>query len=239
MAGPLQPVPDPEPGPQGNTVPGDPAPPGEEVLAERRARRAELAEQELRGRLADSDRRVAELELAAQESARAEAELKARRGRDAELAELVGEAADAVAYARRAVDGEIHARQAAEAALAAERVARLAAEQAVAAERAARDAAFEAMVAERVRELPGQGAGVAASPPAVDPSLRTTDSRPDSELAAGIAAAAERLRASVPPPGSGERPEPASPAGSGGSAPGRGRSGGVVGWLEGMLQRRR
>jgi len=43
--------PDPHPGAQ-----GDPA-----VLAERRARRAELAEEELRGRLADAERRVAEL----------------------------------------------------------------------------------------------------------------------------------------------------------------------------------
>lgn len=231
MAGPLKPVP--EPVPEGSTGPGATPTGGREaeVLAERRARRAELAESELRERLADSERRVAELELVAQESERARADLAARRQRDAGLAALVGEAADAVAAARRAVDSEIQARQAAEAALAAERVARQAAEQAVAAERAARDAAFEAMVAERVRELPGPAS--ASGPPAVDPALRSPGGDPDTGLAEGIAAAAERLRASTAPPPEARDAEapPAPPAGP--------RSGGLVGWLEGVLRRRR
>ncbi|MFM9140674.1 MAG: hypothetical protein ACKOTH_09200, partial [Solirubrobacterales bacterium] len=92
MAGPLKPVPDPEPKP-GSSAAG--AAPGGEVasdaavLAERRARRAELAEKELRERLAGAEERIAELELVAQESERARADLQARRRRDAEAAALV------------------------------------------------------------------------------------------------------------------------------------------------------
>ncbi len=237
MAGPLQPVPDPEPDPQESAGPDDGGREAQDadaaVLAERRARRAELAEKELRERLAASEARVAELELAAGEAERARAELQALRGRDADIASLVGEAADAVAAARLAVDREIHARQAAEAALAAERIAREAAEQAVQAERAARDAATEALVAARVREIPAPGPLPAAgAPPRVDPALRGAGARPDEDLAAGIAAAADRLRASAPPASPTAVPPP-----SGASAPAR--RGGLVGWLEDVLRRRR
>lgn len=238
MAGPLKPVPDPEPDPD---APGGPevsavgSAPDAAVLAERRARRAELAEKELRERLAGAEERIAELELVAQESERARADLQARRRRDAEAAALVGEAAGAVAAARLAVDREIHARQAAEAALAAERIAREAAEQAVIAERAARDAATEALVAARVREIPAPAplARPSEPVPGVDPALRGSASRPDDELAAGIAAAAERLRAGA---AAGEQsPSGPGPQGAPGSrpapVPGR-RSGGLVGWLE-------
>ncbi len=248
MAAPLKPVPDPEPEPDGSArvtgAGGEPAPDAA-VIAERRARRAELAEKELRERLAGAEERIAELELVAEESERARADLQARRRRDAQAASLVGEAANAVAAARQAVDREIHARQAAEAALAAERIGREAAEQAVLAERAARDAATEALVAARVREIPAPEplASPPGAVPSVDPALRATGGRPDDDLAAGIAAAADRLRAGASQPGSGED-RPAGPAASQppgtppAATPGR-RSGGLVGWLERRFGRAR
>ncbi len=72
----------------------------EGVLADRRARRAELAEAELRERLAGAEQRVAELEQIADQSSRARAELEQRTKRDLEIAAVLGEAADAVRAAR-------------------------------------------------------------------------------------------------------------------------------------------
>ncbi len=249
MAAPLKPVPDPEPEPDSSVGPEGPADvsaPDAAVLAERRARRAELAEKELRERLAGAEERIAELELVAEESERARADLQARRRRDAQAASLVGEAASAVAAARQAVDREIHARQAAEAALAAERIGREAAEQAVLAERAARDAATEALVAARVREIPAPEplAAPPSSVPSVDPALRASGARPDDDLAAGIAAAADRLRAGAGPAGSQADDDPAGSASRQhpGAAPAPslgGRSGGLVGWLERRFGRAR
>ena len=176
------------------------------VLADRRARRAELAEAELRERLAGAEQRVAELELVADQSSRARAELEQRSARELEVADLLGEAADAVRAAREAVDVEIQSREAAEAALRAERIAREAAEQTVAAERAARDAATEAMVVAR------SSSGSIAKPtdqPSSEPPQTA-------ELLAGLAAAADRLK------NQSTAPEPATP-------PQGARSGGLVG----------
>ena len=124
------------------------------VLAERRARRAELAEGELRARLAEAEQRVAQLEHGAHESTLLRERLAARAERDARMAALVADAAATLRAAREALDREIAARGVAEAALHAERAAREAAEQAVVAERAARDAATSALTAERARLAP-------------------------------------------------------------------------------------
>jgi len=78
-------APDPHPGAQ-----GDPA-----VLAERRARRAELAEEELRRRLADAERRVAELEQAEHDAQALRVRLAQRSRRDAALASVIAQAAAA------------------------------------------------------------------------------------------------------------------------------------------------
>ncbi len=183
-----------------------------DVLADRRARRAELAEAEMRERLAGAEQRVAELEQLAELSKQARAELEQRSVRDLRIANLLGEAANAVGAAREAVEQEIYAREAAEAACRAERIAREAAEQVVLAERAARDAATAAVVSARVRqtgnaalpvEAPRAGAaGGAAAPSAVTPGTE--------QLVAGLALAAERLRAQSP---QGEdRSGPAAPA---------------------------
>ncbi len=156
----------------------------EAVLSDRRARRAELAEAELRERLSSADQRVAELELIADESSRARAEVEQRTVRELEIADAIGEAADAVRTARQQLDVEIQAREAAEAALRAERIAREAADQTVTAERAARDAATEAMVAARASSAPmpaNQQQSPYEPPPAAD-------------LLVGLAAAADRLK---------------------------------------------
>lgn len=178
----------------------------EAVLADRRARRAELAEAELRERLASADKRVAELELVADQSARARAELEERTVRELEIADALGEAADAVRTARQLLDVEIQAREAAEAALRAERIAREAAEQTVTAERAARDAATAAMVVARASSAP------------IRPTAQEAPSEPPpaAELLAGLAAAADRLKGQSAAP---EIPE---------VTPGT-RSGGLVG----------
>ena len=178
----------------------------EGVLADRRARRAELAEAEVRERLAGAERRVAELEQIADESSRVRAELAQRTKRDLSIAAVLGEAADAVRAAREAVDHEIHAREAAETALRAERIAREAAEQSVVAERAARDAATAAIVSARVRS--SEVAAPAATfqtpgPLAHPPSVATPETE---ELLAGLAKAAERLRAQTPSPADGVAP---------------------------------
>ena len=133
----------PERGPKGGKDP--------EVLAERRARRAELAESELRARLADAEQRVAQLEHGAHEAARLRERLASRAERDGRMAALVADAATTLRAAREALDREIAARGVLEAALGAERAAREAAEQAVVAERLARDAATSALTAERAR----------------------------------------------------------------------------------------
>ncbi len=191
-----------------------------DVLADRRARRAELAEAEMRERLAGAEQRVAELEQLAELSKQARAELEQRSVRDLRIANLLGEAANAVGAAREAVEQEIYAREAAEAACRAERIAREAAEQVVLAERAARDAATAAVVSARIRQtgnaaLPveaprpaaaggavGGAAGGATAPSAVTPGTE--------QLVAGLALAAERLRAQAP---QGEdRSGPAAPA---------------------------
>jgi hypothetical protein len=202
----------------------------EGVLADRRARRAELAEAELRERLAGAEQRVAELEQIADQSSRARAELEQRTKRDLEIAAVLGEAADAVRAAREAVDHEIHAREAAEAALRAERIAREAAEQSVVAERAARDAATAAIVSSRVRSSEGnppaprfQTPGPLAQPP----SVATPETE---ELLAGLAKAAERLRAQAPVPADGVAPSAERPGEQGASpvdvAPAAQRGGG-------------
>ena len=196
------------------------------VLAERRARRAELAEGELRARLADAEQRVAQLEHGAHESARLRERLAARAERDARMAALVADAAATLRAAREALDREIAARGVAEAALHAERAAREAAEQAVVAERAARDAATSALTAERARVVPvpaslplpepppaaarvGRRGRVAAARGAPDPQPGAPDNE---QLIAGLALAAERLRAQAPA-GRGEpAPSPRPPS---------------------------
>lgn len=170
------------------------------VLAERRARRAELAEGELRGRLADAERRVAQLEHSAHEAGLLRDRLAERAERDSRMAALVADAAATLREAREALDREIAARAVAEAALHAERAAREAAEQAVVAERAARDAATSALTAERARVAgarPGAGAAPELPPALAPPSSVPRDAGgPDNEqLIAGLALAAERLRA--------------------------------------------
>ena len=187
----------------------------EGVLADRRARRAELAEAELRERLAGAEQRVAELEQIADQSSRARAELEQRTKRDLEIAAVLGEAADAVRAAREAVDHEIHAREAAEAALRAERIAREAAEQSVVAERAARDAAMAAIVSARVTSsepAPLASAFKPAGSLAPPPSAATPETE---ELLAGLARAAERLRAEAPTVADGVAPSAARPAAQG------------------------
>lgn len=176
------------------------------LLAERRARRAELAEGELRSRLADAEQRVAQLEHGAHESGLLRERLAARAERDARMAALVAGAAATLRAAREALDREIAARGVAEAALHAERAAREAAEQAVVAERAARDAATSALTAERARMTPAPARPPeAAVPPAVPvqlepaPEAGAQPAAPDNEqLIAGLALAAERLRAQAP-----------------------------------------
>ncbi len=179
------------------------------VLAERRARRAELAEGELRARLADAERRVAQLEHGAHEAERLRERLAARAERDSRMATLVADAATTLRAAREALDREIAARGVVEAALHAERCGREAAEQAVVAERAARDAATSALTAERARVGPAPApppapAAVAAPPPApaaapMAVSAPPQPGGPDNEqLIAGLALAAERLREQTP-----------------------------------------
>lgn len=194
------------------------------VLAERRARRAELAEGELRSRLAEAERRVAQLEQGAHEEGRLRERLATRAGRDARMAALVADAAATLRAAREALDREIAARVVAEAALHAERAAREAAEQAVLAERAARDAATSALTAERARVMPAPAHAPVAQPipppdarPAEPAETETAaPSAPDNEqLIAGLALAAERLRAQMPaadepaPPPAADEPAPA------------------------------
>ncbi len=182
------------------------------VLAERRARRAELAEGELRARLVEAEQRVAQLEHGAHESAHLRERLAARAERDARMAALVADAAATLRAAREALDREIAARGVAEAALHAERAAREAAEQAVVAERAARDAATSALTAERARVTPiPESIPLPEPPPAAPPAAETPQpaaaqtpepGAPDNEqLIAGLALAAERLRAQAPATG--------------------------------------
>ena len=178
------------------------------LLAERRARRAELAEGELRARLADAEQRVAQLEHGAHESGLLRERLGARADRDARMAALVADAAATLRAAREALDREIAARTVAEAALHAERAAREAAEQAVVAERAARDAATSALTAERARLTPGPAPVVTSAPEAAPPlpvahgpvaAPVASAAAPDNEqLIAGLALAAERLREQAP-----------------------------------------
>lgn len=185
------------------------------LLAERRARRAELAEGELRSRLADAEQRVAQLEHGAHESGILRERLAARAERDGRMAALVADAAATLRAAREALDREIAARGVAEAALHAERAAREAAEQAVVAERAARDAATSALTAERARVAPAPATAFQPeAPPAVPAQLVAAAppaeaGAPDNEqLIAGLALAAERLRAQTPV---GEDEAPAAP----------------------------
>jgi hypothetical protein len=187
----------------------------EGVLADRRARRAELAEAELRERLAGAEQRVAELEQIADQSSRARAELEQRTKRDLEIAAVLGEAADAVRAAREAVDREIHAREAVEAALRAERIAREAAEQSVVVERAARDAAMAAIVSARVTSSePAPLASTFKPAGSLAPPLSAATPETE-ELLAGLARAAERLRAEAPTVADGVAPSAARPAAQG------------------------
>ncbi|MEI6792192.1 MAG: hypothetical protein WCK97_03045 [Actinomycetes bacterium] len=204
------------------------------VLADRRARRAELAEAEIRTRLAGAEQRVAELEQLADQSSRLRLELEQRKARELQIAGLLGEAADAVHAASELVDREIKAREAAEAALRAERIAREAADQTVIAERAARDAATAAIVSARVSsaEAARSGRMAPAATPVAKPASATT---PETEaLVAGLAKAAERLRAQTPPPADGVAPESnrsgeQTTAPSAAAIPGRRGGGGLVG----------
>ncbi len=205
------------------------------VLAERRARRAELAEQQARERLADAEARVAELEHATGEVHELRERLGARARRDAELAGVVSQAAAATRAARDALDREIAAREAAEVALLAERAAREASEQAVVAERAARDALAGALVAERARSAQAAAlaagsplhalqhppqAAVAPEPPAPAPSPPPGTAPGDTDaLIAGLALAADRLRAQMPDPGAAHGGEQAPPPAYGAPAP--------------------
>ncbi len=210
-----------------------------DVLAGRRARRAELAEAEMRERLAGAEQRVAELEQLAEQSKQARAELEQRSLRDLRIANLLNEAANAVGAAREAVDQEIYAREAAEAACRAERIAREAAEQVVLAERTARDAATAAAVSARIRQtgnpaLPAEAPRPAAAGGAAGGATAPAGVTPGTEqLVAGLALAAERLRAQAP---QGEdRIGPAAPANAADSAAtpplttAAPRSGGLVG----------
>ena len=207
----------PERGPKGGKDP--------EVLAERRARRAELAEGELRARLADAEQRVAQLEHGAHEAARLRERLASRAERDGRMAALVADAATTLRAAREALDREIAARGVLEAALGAERAAREAAEQAVVAERLARDAATSALTAERARvpaapvfgppaaveapsasapgPEPAEEAPLAAPVVIAGPAPATAETAPapvldNEQLIAGLALAADRLRAQTP-----------------------------------------
>src|SRR4051812_4598874 len=154
------------------------------VLAERRARRAELAEGQARERLADAEARVAHLEQASRELTELRGRFAERARRDAELAGVVAQAAAATRAARESLDREIAAREAAEVALIAERAAREASEQAVVAERAARDALAGALVAERARgaqaaALAGaQGPVAPAGGPLGQPAAQTPSAMP-------------------------------------------------------------
>jgi len=220
----------PERGPKGGKDP--------EVLAERRARRAELAESELRARLADAEQRVAQLEHGAHEAVRLRERLASRAERDGRMAALVADAATTLRAAREALDREIAARGVLEAALGAERAAREAAEQAVVAERLARDAATSALTAERARVPAPPVFGPPAPAPAAPDPVPAEEAAPpapvaiavpgpapaeeapapvldNEQLIAGLALAADRLRAQTPvveepapEPAPAPRPEP-------------------------------
>ena len=186
------------------------------LLSERRARRAEHAELELRTRLTAAERRVAELEHAGEEAAALRARLAMRAERDARMADLAGRSAAALRAAREALDREILAGRATEAALGAERAAHDAAREAIVAERASRDALMAALAAERARsavsaavlsrpaaQLPGVPAAGFSAPAAAPASGEPADAQ---ALIDGLARAAERLRAQAPPSGDGAQP---------------------------------
>ncbi|HEU4979132.1 MAG TPA: hypothetical protein VFT42_09585 [Solirubrobacteraceae bacterium] len=187
-------------------------PPDPPLLAERRARRAELAERQAVERLAGAEREIAELqariadlniELASSGAERerlaallteldeVRAALAAREAREAQIVAIVARVAAAAREAREGVERELALREAADAAATSERAGRVAAEQALAAERTAREAAFRAAVS--------SGAPEPARP--VDPAAE--------ELIAGLAVAAERLRREIGPA---EEPEAEAPA---------------------------
>ena len=169
-------------------------------LAEHRARKIDPAE------LAELTRRLEAVEA---EAGGLRATIAIHEARNARIAVILGEAADATRGAREELDREIEARHAAEAALLAERIGREGAERALQAERAAREAARHALNGERLRTLeaealapavpiaiplPPQGFPAVPTVPAPAVAAHETD-----ELVAGLARAAERLRAQAPP----------------------------------------
>jgi hypothetical protein len=225
-----------------------PTPPAERPaepanLAEHRARKIDPAE------LAELARRLDATEL---EVGGLRAAIDVHERRNERIAAVLIDAADATRLAREELDREIEARHAAEAALEAERLGREAAERALYAERGAREAARLALHSERLRALDHESAAQVAIPvPAagfpVVPSAPTAASPAETdELLAGLARAAERLRAQAPPVPEAPvaAPAPAAvqtlpPAPQWQVVPARpARTGGLIGALERLLRGR-
>ena len=219
--------------------PQTPRPTGPANLAEHRARKVDPAE------LAQLVKRLEAVEA---QAGGLRATIAIHEARNARIAVVLGEAADATRAAREELDREIDARHAAESALEAERVGREGAERALQAERAARDAARHALHGERLRTLereapplpiplPAQGFPAVPTVPVRAVAAQETD-----ELVAGLARAAERLRAQAPPVAE-ATPQPPAPVVV--PAPQHqslvvqsARSGGLIGALERLLRGR-
>ncbi len=212
-------------------------------LAEHRARKVDPAElTELAGRLQTVEAQAGALRAA----------IALHEERNARIAQVLGEAADATRLAREELDREIDARHAAEAALTAERVGREGAERALLAERAAREAARMALNGERLRTLERESVPLAPMPampvPASGfPALPTVPvpavaAQETDELLAGLARAAERLRAQAVPVAEPAPPAPvavpAAPAQAVIVPSQPARSGGLIGALERLLRGR-
>ena len=239
------PTPDPQP-----LRPAEPA-----ILADHRARKADPPELiELRERLDASQLEAGSLRAA----------VDVHERRNARIVDVLAAAADATRAARDELDREIAARHAAEAAYEAERLGREGAERAMLAERAARDAARLALDSERQRNVtiesaPAPVAAIAipvpaAGFPAVPLAAGAANPAETDELLAGLARAAERLRAQAPaldaqasaavpavpqtgPPAPPQAPSP--PAHQWQVVPVRpARSGGLIGALERLLRGR-
>ena len=222
-------------------------PPEPAILAEHRARKVDPAELAELGRRLDA----AELEAGGLRSA-----LDLHERRNERIAAVLSDAADAARLAREELEREIAARHAAEAASVADRTGREAAERTLVAERAAREAAQTALSAERRRTADHQAATTPPEPahapipaPAAGfPEVRAAPpqraaSADTDELLAGLARAAERLRAQAPLAPESAAPQVAAPAVPPAVqwqvVPVRGpRSGGLLGALERLLRGR-
>ena len=212
-------------------------------LAEHRARKVDPAElTELATRL----------ETVKAQAGALRATVALHEERNVRIAQVLGEAADATRLAREELDREIDARHAAEAALVAERVGREGAEQALLAERAAREAARAALNGERLRTLERESAPLAPMPaipvpPSGFPVVPTVPvpavvAQETDELLAGLARAAERLRAqavAVPEPVAAPPvAPPVAPVPAAVVIPLPRRNGGLIGAFERLLRGR-